>query len=216
NTFKSSPYIKSTGNPVRNDVLNVDITKSRLQTNAGRESSLHILILGGSQGARALNEIIPDTLATLPKDVCLEVRHQAGAKLFNETKTRYQTLNVKAKVEPFIDDMGEAYGWADIVICRAGAMTISELAAAGVASILVPFPFAVDDHQTANARYLSDHGGAILFPQSQLTKEKLAELLCEFYRSRSRILEMAEKARALAKPEATQQVSELCMEAAYA
>jgi len=214
NAFKASLVVRITGNPVRNEILNVQTVKS--QTKPQSESSIRLLILGGSLGARVLNEIIPETLAILPDDVKFEVRHQTGEKLFNEAELRYKSFNITAKLVPFIDDMAEAYSWADVVICRAGALTIAELTAVGVASILVPFPYAVDDHQTANARYLSDSGGAIICQQSDLTKEKLANWLSEFFHSRHRLQEMANVAKEQSKPQATQQVSELCMEAAYA
>lgn len=209
-TFRTSINARITGNPVRDEILNV---QKKISTNS---SPIRLLILGGSLGARALNEIIPESLAILPQSVEYEIKHQTGEKLFTETELHYKSLNVSAELLPFIDDMAEAYSWADIVICRAGASTISELAAVGIASILVPFPFAVDDHQTANARYLSDNGAALLCQQSELTKEKLAEWICEFYHSRERLQTMADAARNQSRPRATQQISELCLEASYA
>ena len=214
NAFKKSLVVHITGNPVRDEILNVQTVKS--QTKPQTESNIRLLVLGGSLGARVLNEIIPETLAILPDDVKFGVRHQTGEKLFNEAELRYKSFSITAELVPFIDDMAEAYSWADVVICRAGALTIAELAAVGIASILVPYPYAVDDHQTANARYLSDSGGAIICQQSELTKEKLANCLCELFRSRHRLQEMANVAKAQSKPQATRQVSELCMEAAYA
>ena len=209
-TFRTSNKIIITGNPVRDEILNLQ------KKNFSNNSPIRLLILGGSLGARALNEIIPETLIILPEDVKYEIRHQTGEKLFTETRLHYNSLNVSAELIPFIDNMAEAYSWADIVICRAGASTISELAAVGIASILVPFPFAVDDHQTANARYLSNNGAALLCQQSELTKEKLAEWISEFYHSRKRLQAMADAARNQSKPRATQHISELCMEATYA
>lgn len=209
-SFSSSVNTRVTGNPVRDQILNL-----RKKTSLDK-SPIKLLILGGSLGARALNEIIPETLAILPGSVKYEIKHQTGEKLFTETELLYRTLNVTAELFPFIDNMADAYSWADVVICRAGASTISELAAVGIASILVPFPFAVDDHQTANAKYLSDFNAALLCQQSELTKEKLAEWICEFYKSRDRLQAMADAARSQSKPLATQQISELCLEAAYA
>ena len=214
NTFDKSSDVRVTGNPVRKEILNARIIKHQYKSEP--DQKMRLLILGGSQGAQALNEIIPETLSILDGDVELEVRHQTGEKLFAETEMHYKSFNMKAVLEPFIEEMDKAYAWADIVICRAGALTITELATVGVASILIPYPFAVDDHQTANARYLSEHGGAILCPQSDLSKERLAELISGLYRSRERLNEMADAARKQAKPQATRQVSELCMEAAYA
>ena len=209
-TFRASIKTSITGNPVRDEILNV---QKKVYSN---DSPIRLLILGGSLGARALNEIIPETLAILPGSVKYEIKHQTGEKLFTETRLHYDSLNVSAELIPFIENMAEVYSWADIVICRAGASTISELAAVGIASILVPFPFAVDDHQTANAGYLSDNGAALLYQQSELTREKLAELICEFFHSRERLQTMADAARDQSKPGATQHISELCLEAAYA
>lgn len=214
NAFKESLAVKITGNPVRNEILNVQTEKS--QTKQQTESTIRLLVLGGSLGARALNQVIPETLAILPNDVKFEVKHQTGEKLFAETEAHYKSFNISAELVPFIDDMAEVYAWADVVICRAGALTIAELAVVGVASILIPFPYAVDDHQTANAQYLSEQGGAILCPQSELSKERLAEWLNELYHARDRLQEMATISRDKAKPEATRQVSDLCLEAAYA
>jgi len=212
--FQKSLNVVITGNPVRDEILNVN--KSLSQTSIEHKHSLHLLVIGGSQGARKLNEIIPKSLSILKKNINLKVRHQTGIKFFEETELLYKRLNILVHLEPFINDMAEAYTWADIVVCRAGALTVSELAAVGVASILIPFPHAVDDHQTSNARYLSESGGAILFQQADLTEENLAQLLSELYQARDRIKQMSLNAKNKAKPKATQQVSELCMEAAYA
>ena len=169
-------------------------------------------MVGGSLGARALNEIVPQALALLPPDSRPQVTHQSGAKQFDELSESYARAGVTANLVAFIDDMAQAYADADLVVCRAGATTVAELAAAGVPAILVPFPFAVDDHQTTNARYLSDASAAILMQQRELTPQKLAALLGEL--PRPRLLEMAEKARRLGKPDATRVVAEACMELA--
>ena len=211
--FKKSVYVQLTGNPVREEILNVHSLKS--QSNTSEDDILRLLVIGGSLGARSLNEVIPQALNKLPADVKFEVKHQTGEKLLNETRDRYKTLGQNAQLIPFIDDIASAYAWAVIVICRAGAMTISELAAVGVASILIPYPHAVDDHQTANARYLSDNGAAYLFNESEFTAEKLAALLRDLFHSRSLLKEMSISARNQARPRATQHVSELCLEAAY-
>lgn len=138
--------------------------------------------------------------------------HQSGAKQIDALHAAYAVAGVEAELVPFIDDMAARYAAADLVVCRAGALTVAELAAAGVASVLVPFPHAVDDHQTGNARFLAEAGAAILLPQAELTPEKLAALLREL--TREKLMAMAEKARALAKPEATRVVAEVCMELA--
>jgi UDP-N-acetylglucosamine--N-acetylmuramyl-(pentapeptide) pyrophosphoryl-undecaprenol N-acetylglucosamine transferase len=174
-----------------------------------RTGALQVLILGGSQGAVALNELLPQALALLPAEQHPVIRHQTGKKQVELTQQRYLDLGLTADVQPFIADMAEAYGWADLVICRSGALTVSELAAAGVASVLVPYPFAVDDHQTANARYLSDEQAAILCPQSAITPESLVETLKPLL-SRPKLLQMATVARKLAQPEATAIVASFC------
>jgi UDP-N-acetylglucosamine--N-acetylmuramyl-(pentapeptide) pyrophosphoryl-undecaprenol N-acetylglucosamine transferase len=213
-TFPLKYQAKNTGNPVRVAIFNVEIPEKRIHLDSGL--TLKVLVIGGSQGARTLNETVPKAVSLLPKTVRLDIRHQTGRDHFRETEALYKSLHGQVQLSPFIDDMAEAYTWADLVICRAGALTIAELAAAGIASILIPFPHAVDDHQTVNARYITNQGGALLLTESEFTGERLAHLLSEFYNSRPRLLAMARQARELAKPEATRQVAELCLEAAYA
>ncbi len=215
NTFEKSEKVMDTGNPVRQEIAALPEPALRF---AGRDDSLRLLVLGGSLGAQALNEMVPEAMAMLPAEQRPEVWHQAGKRNFAAAQQHYKELQVSAKLEPFISDMAEAYGWADVVLCRAGALTVSELAAAGIGAMLVPFPFAVDDHQSANARYLSDQGAALLLPQSELSAERLKEILNGFIRdcagnNRNELLHMAEQARALAKPAAVMQVADLCMEA---
>jgi UDP-N-acetylglucosamine--N-acetylmuramyl-(pentapeptide) pyrophosphoryl-undecaprenol N-acetylglucosamine transferase len=203
-----------TGNPVRQRIVDLPPPGERL---AGRDNQpLRLLVLGGSQGARALNEVVPQALTSLESAGSVEVRHQVGPDQLESTRQRYRAARVEGtELIPFIEDMASAYGWADLVLCRAGAMTIAELAAAGAASILVPFPFAADDHQTANARYLAERGAAILVPQPQLTGACLRGLLAELAQARGRLLEMAKAARALAVPDATARVAARCMEVVY-
>ena len=194
------------GNPVRRVIAAMASPEQRLKN---RQGPLHLLVVGGSLGATYLNEVVPQTLASNELSQAFEVRHQAGPKNLQQARINYSTLNVEARVDAYIDDMAEAYAWADIVVCRAGAMTIAELAAAGVASILVPYPYAVDDHQTSNARYLSDTGAAILLPQRELNAESLLSVLSKL--NREAIIEMANKARRLGMPESTRLVTEQCM-----
>lgn len=196
------------GNPVRPEISAVKPPAERF---AGREGALRVLIIGGSLGAQALNEAVPKGMAQLAADQLPQIVHQAGEKHIDALKAAYAAAGVQAHCVPFIEDMAGAYEWADLVICRAGALTVAELAAVGVASILVPFPHAVDDHQTGNARFLVNIGGAFLLPQSELTPEAIA--LIRNY-SRGQLQEMAEKARSLAKPEATLDVVNLCTEIA--
>jgi UDP-N-acetylglucosamine--N-acetylmuramyl-(pentapeptide) pyrophosphoryl-undecaprenol N-acetylglucosamine transferase len=166
------------------------------------------LVVGGSLGAAALNETIPAALALIPIEDRPKVIHQAGDKHLADLQKRYAQLGVTAAIRPFIDDMPSAYAQADLVICRSGAMTVSELAACGVASCLVPFPHAIDDHQTANARFLSDADAAILLSQDSLHAQELAMMIQSM--SRSDLKAMALRAHALSKPHATQRVAEVC------
>lgn len=195
-----------TGNPVRAEVAAVAEPAARY---AQRQGPLRLLVVGGSLGAQALNDVVPKALALMPAGGRPSVLHQAGEKNLEALEHNYQAAGIRAELVAFIDDMARRYAEADLVICRAGAMTIAELSAAGLASLLVPFPYAVDDHQTANARYLADHGAAILLPQPELTPEKLAGLLQTL--DRKTLLAMALKARALGKPDAARRVADLCV-----
>ncbi len=203
------PGAQLCGNPVRREIAALAPPRVRAAVRAGR---LKLLVLGGSLGAKALNEAVPRALALLPEEMRPEVTHQAGAQNLDALRQGYAAADVRAEALAFIDDMASRYGAADVVICRAGALTVAELACAGVASILVPFPYAVDDHQTANAKFLSARGAAILLPQAELSAERLADLLRGL--TRERLLEMAESARALGKPDATEAVARVCMELA--
>lgn len=203
-TFKQGQWV---GNPVRPEIAALPAPTLRY-AERGTER-LHLLVLGGSLGAAALNETLPKALALIPEDERPQVVHQSGEKHLEVLRAAYAAVGVKAHTVAFIEDMAGAYEWADLVIGRAGASTVSELACAGVASILVPFPHAVDDHQTANARFLAQAGAAILLPQEELTPERLA-LIRDL--KRRQLLEMAEKARALAQPDAAQAVAKVCQE----
>lgn len=197
------------GNPVRTDIAALAAPAERY---GARSGPLHLLVVGGSLGAKILNEAVPQALALMPPERRPEVTHQAGVKHLEELAQRYRDAGVSASTVAFIDDMASAYAGADVVLCRAGALTVSELAAAGVASILVPFPHAVDDHQTANARHLALAGAAILLPQPELTPERLAGLLGGL--SREQLCDMARKARAQALPDATHALARTCVEVA--
>lgn len=212
--FKESKKLTVIGNPVRNNIINLADPKERY---AGRDSSvLKILVLGGSLGAKKLNEVVPKTISALGDEYHFIIKHQCGEGHLADTQSAYKKYNVDVDVMPFIDNMAEVYAWADIVICRAGALTIAELAAAGVSSILIPYPYAVDDHQTHNANYLSSEGAAIQVQEKQLTIEKLKELLLALYQAPEQLIEMAVKAHKLAKPTATDDVARKCMEAIHA
>lgn len=196
------------GNPVRPEIAKIAPPAERF---AERTGALRLLVIGGSLGAQVLNEMVPQGMALLAEDEQPQIVHQAGEKHIEALKANYAAVGVQAHCVSFIEDMAGAYEWADLVICRAGALTVAELAAAGVASILVPFPHAVDDHQTGNARFLVNVGGAFLLPQPELTPDAIA--LIRNY-SRGQLLEMAEKARSLAKPDATEEVANICAESA--
>ncbi|WP_374265843.1 undecaprenyldiphospho-muramoylpentapeptide beta-N-acetylglucosaminyltransferase [Zoogloea sp.] len=193
------------GNPVRAEITAVAPPAERF---AGRGGPLKVLVVGGSLGAAALNDALPKALALLDPASRPQVTHQAGAKQIEALRAAYQAAGVEGELLPFIDDMADRYATADLVICRSGALTVAELAAVGVASVLVPFPHAVDDHQTGNARFLAEAGAAVLLPQTELSPQRIAALLHEM--NRERLLAMATKARACAKPDATARVADVC------
>jgi UDP-N-acetylglucosamine--N-acetylmuramyl-(pentapeptide) pyrophosphoryl-undecaprenol N-acetylglucosamine transferase len=172
-----------------------------------------VLVLGGSQGARALNETVPAAIARLPAALRPTVRHQAGNTL-EAALTAYARAGIEADVVPFIENMAEAYADADLVIARAGALTIAELAAVGVAAILVPYPYAVDDHQTRNAAYCVEQGSAVAIPERELSPERLAQELASLLAERARLLEMSERAREMAQPHAAEELATACIELA--
>jgi len=197
------------GNPVRADIAYLPAPEARF---AGREGALRLLVVGGSLGAHALNEVIPQALAKLPAEQRPQVVHQSGVKHIDALKSNYEKAGVAVDARAFIDDMAEMYAWADFVICRSGALTVAEVSAAGLGTLMVPFPFAVDDHQTTNAAYLAEAGAALLVKQNELSVEKLAGILSRL--NREQCLNMARTARALGKPEATSNVSVICKEVA--
>lgn len=197
------------GNPVRDSIAALPEPTARY---AARSGVLNVLVVGGSLGAKAINECLPQALFCMPQQAEPRVIHQTGKKNFEEVQELYSQAGITAEVKPFLDDMAQYYAWADVVICRAGALTVAELAAAGVASILIPFPYAVDDHQTGNAKFLSDKGAAILLPQTELNPRRLAAVLQDM--TREKALGMAQAARALAHPAAAQCVAKVCKELA--
>ena len=194
------------GNPVRKEIVALPIPAERY---GARSGALRVLVIGGSLGALALNEVLPRALALLPAAERPQVTHQSGAKHIEELRAAYAAAGVSAATFAFIDDMARAYADADLIICRAGAMTVAEVACAGVAALLVPFPFAVDDHQTANARFLADKNAALLVQQAALTPESLAAQLRGL--TRERCLAIANAARTFAKPDATADVAAACI-----
>jgi UDP-N-acetylglucosamine--N-acetylmuramyl-(pentapeptide) pyrophosphoryl-undecaprenol N-acetylglucosamine transferase len=208
-SFGAEALAETVGNPVRQDILSIENPKIRFSQREGR---IRLLVLGGSLGAQVLNQCVPEALSLMPETARPQVRHQAGEKLLVETIARYREMGVEAQVTAFVTDMAEAYAWADLVICRAGALTVSELAAAGLGAVLVPYPYAVDDHQTRNARFLVEADAAHLIPQPSLDGPNMARLLDSLSADRSRLMAMAMAARSLAKPDAAAQVGGYCLE----
>lgn len=219
-TLAAHKPVTVTGNPVRREIGALAPPAERFRDRTG---PLRLLVVGGSLGAQALNEMVPLAIAGWAAEFHPQIWHQTGEKHLATAQAHYRSAGVAARVVSFIDDMAEAYGWADLVVCRAGALTISELAAAGVGSLLVPYPHAVDDHQTANAGFLVDRGAARLVQQSELTAEVLTKLLLSMTGmgsggvgpvDRAGLVVMAEAARAVAQPNAAQVVASLCEEVA--
>jgi len=200
-----------TGNPVRRAITGVPAPEQRL---AGRAGAPRLLVLGGSLGARALNQVVPAALRQMDPARRPEVWHQAGRALLDETRGLYAQTGIGVRLAPFIEDMAEAYAWADLVLCRAGALTVAELSVTGLGAVLVPYPHAVDDHQSANARYLVDAGAALLVPQHELSPAGLAGLLNDLLADRGRLLEMAVAARRLGRPDAAEVVAGHCLQVA--
>ncbi|WP_122870673.1 undecaprenyldiphospho-muramoylpentapeptide beta-N-acetylglucosaminyltransferase [Pseudomonas viridiflava] len=205
-TFAASKKRRTTGNPVRVELF----LETPRQALAGRKARL--LVLGGSLGAEPLNKLLPEALAQLPVDIRPEVFHQAGKNHDEITAERYRNVGVEAQVAPFIQNMAQAYSWADLVVCRAGALTISELAAAGLPSLLIPLPHAIDDHQSRNADYLAREGAAFVMPQATTGVAEMAARLKEVLMQPEQLNSMARTARRLAKPDATNTVVDVCVE----
>jgi UDP-N-acetylglucosamine--N-acetylmuramyl-(pentapeptide) pyrophosphoryl-undecaprenol N-acetylglucosamine transferase len=197
------------GNPVRSDIAHLPAPEQRF---AGREDALRLLVVGGSLGAATLNKLIPQALAALPAEKRPQVVHQAGVKHIDVLKRNYEKAGVAVDARAFIDDMASMYAWADFVICRSGALTVAEVSVVGLGALMVPFPFAVDDHQTFNAAYLVEHGAAIRLQENFVTVAGLTEILSEL--NREQCMEMAKNARALGRPEATANVAAICKEVA--
>lgn len=202
------PREEVVGNPVRDEIAALPPPRQRF---TDRNGPMRLLVLGGSQGARALNLAVPRALSQLG-NVSFEVRHQCGEKMLGEAQQAYAQAGVAASVESFIADMAAAYVWADLVVCRAGASTLAELCAAGVGSVLVPFAAAVDDHQTRNAEYLAERGAALLLKQDEALATNLQAALRVLAADPARRLAMAESARSLAKPDAAERIADIILE----
>ncbi len=224
-TFPTKLKPITIGNPVRREIAEVLPPEQRFADSRAR---LRLLIIGGSLGATALNKVAPEAVKELELDERPEIWHQTGQRNIEDTRRVYEQAGVAARIEPFITDMSTAYEWADIVLCRAGALTVSELAAAGAPAILVPYPYAVDDHQTKNARFLVAAGAALLVSQIELTPSRLRDILRRYSSvadtdsqgshssgGKSQLLAMAQQARRLARPGAADAVCAVCLEVAH-
>jgi UDP-N-acetylglucosamine--N-acetylmuramyl-(pentapeptide) pyrophosphoryl-undecaprenol N-acetylglucosamine transferase len=211
--FGTRHGVRVVGNPVRQEILALSSPEKRL---AVREGRMRLLVVGGSQGAQVFNQVVPEAVRALPEEGRPQLWHQTGKSDEAAVLATYRVFQPEAKVVAFIDDMAAAYDWADVVVCRAGAMTIAELSAAGVAAILVPFPHATDDHQTANARFLETRDAAVLLPQPDFNAVRLAELLASLGANRPLLQRLAVNARACATIDATETVTRLCLEATHA
>ncbi|MGI9263640.1 MAG: undecaprenyldiphospho-muramoylpentapeptide beta-N-acetylglucosaminyltransferase [Gammaproteobacteria bacterium] len=209
--FPEEAGARAVGNPVRREISELPGPEERM---AGRTGPLRLLVFGGSQGSLCLNKVVPAALALIPESVRPQVRHQAGPHTLDVAQSAYADAGVEGLVTPFIDNMAEAYAWADLAVCRSGALTVSELAAAGLGSILVPFPAAVDDHQTLNAKFLVDANAAHLVQEADLDADRLAALLTGVIEKDGRAQAMAQAARELAQPDSLHQLEVACLEAA--
>ena len=210
-SFSRQKGAVTVGNPVRPEIAAIAEPAERL---AGRNGAPRLLVLGGSQGALSLNRTVPEALAQMPAGSRPLVRHQTGSRTASEAAAAYRDAGINAELSEFIDDMADAYAWADLVICRAGALTVAELAAAGLPAIFIPYPAAVDDHQSANARPMVDAGAAAMIQESELDARMLAELLTSWLDDRDALQVRAGKARELARPDALDRIAGYCLELA--
>ena len=210
-SFNSSADVETVGNPVREDIAALPEPAERY---AGREGPLRLLVLGGSQGALALNKTVPAALRLLPEEGRPVVRHQCGERTIGTARDAYAGSGIDVELLPFIDDIASAYAWADLVVCRAGALTVAELCAVGLPALFIPYPSAVDDHQTANARAMTDAGAAKIIQEADLTDQSLSTLLGEFLGKRSELQLRAARARALSTPDSLNRITTICLELA--
>ncbi len=209
--FPTRTHALWVGNPVRREIGDLLPPAQRL---IGRDGPVRLLVLGGSQGSHALNVAFPQALGRLPAALKPQIRHQCGVHHLERARRGYGAARVDVTVEAFIEDMAQAYAWADLVICRAGALTLAELCAAGIGAVLVPFPKAADDHQTRNAQVLVEQGAAVLVQEGLEFESRLAAAVAELVTDPARRLTMAQAARALAKPDAAQRIADVCLEVA--
>ncbi|MGI9307680.1 MAG: UDP-N-acetylglucosamine--N-acetylmuramyl-(pentapeptide) pyrophosphoryl-undecaprenol N-acetylglucosamine transferase, partial [Gammaproteobacteria bacterium] len=206
--FSAAIPARAIGNPVRREIVSIEPPEERFKTH-GRP--LRLLVLGGSQGALILNQTVPKALALIAPEERPDVWHQAGEKIYERALETYKQTGIDARLSKFIDDMPAAYSWADMVICRSGALTVSELAAAGLGAVLIPYPAAVDDHQTLNAEYLAEADAAVIIAQTELSPERLAQEIGRCLSDRELAVSRACRARELARPDATRELVEACL-----
>lgn len=209
NSFPERVRAEWVGNPVRSEIAGLPVPQPREEEQSG---PLNLLVLGGSLGARSLNTVVPQALARIDATQRPDVTHQCGSRHLDDCRENYRQAGVTAKVTDFIEDMAQAYAGADLVICRAGALTVAELAAAGVPALVVPYPHAVDDHQTHNAAMLVEAGAAQIIADHDLSPELLADKIRWFSAERASLLNMAKAARSLAKPDAAAIIADKCLE----
>jgi UDP-N-acetylglucosamine--N-acetylmuramyl-(pentapeptide) pyrophosphoryl-undecaprenol N-acetylglucosamine transferase len=210
-SFNSSIDVETVGNPVREDIAAIAEPAARYP---GREGPLRLLVLGGSQGALSLNKTVPAALALLPENVRPVVRHQCGDRTIDVARNAYEGSSINVELLPFIEDMASAYAWADLVVCRAGALTVAELCAVGLPALFIPYPSAVDDHQTANAKGMANVGAAVIIQEDELTDRSLAGLLKDWLLDRAELQSRAAKARSLAMPNSLSRISNICLDLA--
>ena len=211
-SFPATRHAECIGNPIRRELRSIGDPEERFPNRWKAQARRRILILGGSQGARKLNEVLPEALALVASDIRPEVWHQCGKDIAT-VESAYERLAIDARVSGFIDDMGSAYRWADLAVCRAGALTLGELAAVGMGAILVPYPFAIDDHQKKNAQYFQAHGAGLMLEEAEVTPQGLAEILAGMIADDDRLLKMAAAARSLDHEDATHRLATACIEA---
>ncbi len=212
-SFSANLVTETVGNPVRAEIAALAEPATRL---GSRKGSIRLLVLGGSQGALALNTVVPAALGRLPVESRPIVRHQAGSLTIGAAREAYDQESIDVELVSYIEDMAGAYAWADLVVCRAGALTVAELSAVGLPAIFVPYPAAVDDHQTANAQPMADAGAAAIMSEANLSDESLAGLLQNWLSSRDELVARASRARALHKPDALKRITDFCLDAAGA
>lgn len=214
NTFSQQRNkVLTIGNPLRKEIALLPSPQHRFSMTTGRDfpHKMRLLVLGGSLGAQAINQLLPRALMNLPENLCPVIYHQTGEKHFSDTVVAYKNAKITAEIVPFIKEMDKAYAWADVVVCRSGALTIAELCAAGLGAILIPYPYAVDDHQTANANFMVKQQAALLVQQVVLTENVLAQMLEELCHAPEKCRVMAEAAYRLRKVDATEKVLEVCI-----